>query len=653
MANDTGPAVLAAATRLGLAPRRWEGASGRLPATLLPALWIAPGGRLSIVVGRTDRFLLVAREDRAEPERVHAVALPGELHVFAGRDEALEGADRPLLPRLLSEHAGPIAGLAALSVLSSLASIALGLVVMIAFDMVIPGGQAAPLLALGAGFLGALACDVALRTMLARGIGRIGERAERQVLGLVFGKVLRLPLSAVTSQDPAAQVMRMRDLEASREVFTGPLPQLILQVPLVIVFLGVIWALAGLVVVVPLLILPVQVVFALFLVPRAREKERRAGLLAAERRRLILETLSHAGTLRATGAEAAWLARFRDISAAAAAAHARAARASHAVELVAQLGLPAAACGVAALGASLVIEGRITAGALVAAIMLSWRVIVPLQSFFLAVSRARQVADSVAQLHRLQALAEEPRPAPDAPRAKGQGRTLRLDGVVLRAPGGAPLLAGASLALPQGARVALTGPSGAGKSTLLRCALGLVPPQGGIVTLGGVNIAQLDPSALRARIGYLPQRPALIYGTVAQNLRLAAPGAEDAELADACEEVGILEDILALPEGFGTRLNDLDKARLPQSLLQGLALAQALLRRPEILLLDDPTRALDRAREERLAALLRRLHGQVGVLIVTHRPDLIRSCDRAFTLGQGVLRPLAPPAAAPRPETTP
>jgi ATP-binding cassette, subfamily C, bacterial LapB len=195
----------------------------------------------------SDERALPARRARGGrgPERVHAIALPGELHVFAGRDEALEGADRPLLPRLLSEHTGPIAGLAALSVLSGVTSIALGLVVMIAFDMVIPGGQAAPLLLLGAGFLGALACDLALRSMLARGLGRIGERAERRVLGLVFAKVLRLPLPAVTAQDPAAQVMRMRDLEASREVFTGPLPQLVLQVPLVVVFLGVIWALAG------------------------------------------------------------------------------------------------------------------------------------------------------------------------------------------------------------------------------------------------------------------------------------------------------------------------------------------------------------------------------------------------------------------------
>lgn len=654
MATDNGPAVIGAAMRLGLAPRPWAGRSVDLPAALLPALWIDTRGRLALVVGRSDRFLLVVREANAEPERVHAVSLPGELHVFAGQDEAREGRDRPLLRSLLSGHAGPIAGLLALSVLSSLASIALGLVVMIAFDMVIPGGQTGTLIALGIGFAGALAFDLALRAVLARGLGRIGERAERDILGLVFGKILRLPLSAVTAQDPAAQVMRMRELEASREIFTGPLPHLVLQVPLVIVFLAAIWAIAGPVVFVPLAILPVQLALALVLVPRAREEERRAGHLGTERRRLMLETITHAPTLRAIGAEAAWLERCRDISAAASAAQARATRASHAVELLAQLGLPIAACGIAALGASLVIDGRITAGALVAAIMLSWRVLVPLQSFLLAASRGRQVAESVQQLHRLQGLAEEPRPVADAPPARCEGRALRLEGVVLRGQGGTPLLAGASMLLPAGARVALTGPAGAGKSTLLRCALGLVPVQGGIVTLGGVNIAQFDPAELRMRIGYLPQRPALIYGTVAQNIRLAAPGADDAELAEACEEVGILEDILALPDGFATRLDDLDKARVPQSLLQGIALVQALLRRPDILLLDDPTRALDRGREERLAALLRRLHGRVGVLLVTHRADLIRSCDRAYALDQGTLRQVTPPSSsAPRPGSAP
>jgi ABC-type bacteriocin/lantibiotic exporter with double-glycine peptidase domain len=643
------PAVIGAATRLGLAPRRWQGRSHRLPAAVLPALWATPEGSLAVVVARTECHLLVEEAPGAPLRRVHAVAVPGSLYVFAGREEAELGEGWPLLRQLLAENASPIAGLLALSVLSSIASIALGLVVMIAFDMVIPGGQLAALALLGIGFVLAMAIDLAARIMLARGVGRLGERAERRVLGLVFEKVLRLPWQNLASQDPAAQVMRMREVESAREVFTGPLPHLLLQLPLALLFLLAIWALAGLVVVVPLALLPVQILAATILVPRARERERRAGLLSTERRRMMLETLSHAATLRAIGAEAAWLARFREISGAAAAAHAQAARAAHAVETVAQVGLPVAAAGMSTVGAALVIQGSISPGALVAAIMLAWRLLVPMQSFLLAASRARQVADSVRQLHRLQALRGEARPAVDAPNPVLRGHALRFEGIVCRAANGAPpVLAGVSLLVPQGARVAITGPSGAGKSTLLRVALGILAPQAGAVMLGGVNIAQLEPATLRARIGYLPQRPALIYGTIAQNLRLSAPLAEDGELSAACEAAGILEEIRALPEGFGTRLNDIAKESLPQSLRQGIALAQALLRRPDILLLDDPTLALDRAREARLQALLAQIHGQVSVLMVTHRADLIRGADAVYLLERGSLAAVDPAGPARR-----
>ncbi len=644
-------ALLGAAERLGLAPRPWTLGGAALPEALLPALWVGPQGDVGLVTARTRGFLAIEHAPGAAPRLVHATALPGSLHVFAGPGEAALAAGRPLLHALLAADAPAVGGLLALSALSSLASILLGLVVMVAFDLVIPGGDAGVLPALAAGVALALGFDVAARLLLARGLGRLGERAERRVLSAVFGKVMRLPWPAIAAQDPEVQLLRMRELETVRELFGGPLPHLVLQLPLVGLFLLAIWAVAGPVVLVPLALLPLQLLAALMLVPRARAAEREAAALAAERRRMMLETLAHAGTLRMAGLEGGWLDRFRGVSGAAAAAHARAARRAHGVELVAAAGLPLAAAGIAAFGAAQVIGGGITAGALVAAIMLSWRALVPMQSALVAASRGRQVADAVRQLHRLETLREEPRPPPDAPSPAPRGAALRFEAVVFRPRAEAPpVLAGASLVVEPGMRVALTGPAGAGKSTLLRLAIGLVQPQAGTISFGGVNIAQYDPAALRARIGYLPQRPGLIYGTIAQNLRLAAPAASDAELAEACAEVGILADLRALPGGLDTRIDDLAKDRLPDSLIRGIALAQALLRRPDLLLLDDPSRALDPAREARLAALLDRLHGQVGVLIATQRAALIRGCDAVHVLDRGLLAAADPP---PRPAARP
>ena len=195
-------AVLGAAHRIGLAPRPWRGRALDLPEAVLPALWIGPLGEVGLVTARSARYLHVERGPGSAPERLHAVALPCTLYVFAGPGETATGSGRPMLAALLAGDAGTIGGLLALSTLSSIASIALGLVVMIAFDFVIPGGDPKVLLALAGGVALALIGDLAARVLVARGIGRLGERAERRVLSAVFEKVMRLPWQGLAAAGP-------------------------------------------------------------------------------------------------------------------------------------------------------------------------------------------------------------------------------------------------------------------------------------------------------------------------------------------------------------------------------------------------------------------------------------------------------------------
>jgi len=642
-------AVLGALRRLGAEARPWTGSIRSLPQAVLPALLVSRDGSLAVILSRTEDSLLVETDPGARPERVRIGSARGTVHVFAGRDEAKVARGRPLLNAILAENGAAIVGVVALSLLAAIASIALGLVVMVLFDQVIPSGDASHLLMLAAGFAIALTADVAGRVLIADSLARIGSRAERRVLTAVFDKVIRLPWVNVAAQEATTQIARMREVEAARELFTGPLPQAMLHVPVVLLFLVAILAVGGALVLVPLVVLPLQALGAALLAPGARAREAASGSLSAERRRMMLETIHYAETLRLLHIDGPWTERFRDLSAGAAAAQAAATRASQAMQGLAQIGLPIAGASMAALGAWLVVHNSITPGALVTTIMLSWRVLVPMQSLVLIASRGRQVTEAVRQLHRLQQLREEPRPPPGAAMVVPRDHSLRFDRVVFRPSTGAePALAGVSLHVPEGARAAVTGPSGSGKSSLLRLALGLAQPQGGHVTLGGVNIAQFDPDQLRARIGYVPQRPGLIYGTIGQNLRLAEPAASDEELADACERIGILADIRSLPHGFETMLDDLTKHRLPQTLRQGIAIAQALLRRPVLLLLDDPVRLLDEAREAKLQALLDELHGSTTVLMVTHRPSQMRRADLLVVLDRGTLVSAGPPGA-PRP----
>ncbi len=188
-----------------------------------------------------------------------------------------------------------------------------------------------------------------------------------------------------------------------------------------------------------------------------------------------------------------------------------------------------------------------------------------------------------------------------------------------------------SFTVTPGETVALVGPSGSGKSTLLSTALGFVRPDAGRVTVGGADLAGLDLAEWRRRVAWVPQRPHLYAGTIAENVRLARPDADDAAVRRALRDAGALDFVDALPHGAGTVLGE-DGAGLSAGQRQRLALARAFLADRPVLLLDEPTAALDGATEAEVVAAVRRLAEGRTVLLVVHRPALLAVADQVVRL---------------------
>ncbi|MEV5337339.1 thiol reductant ABC exporter subunit CydD [Streptomyces sp. NPDC052676] len=212
---------------------------------------------------------------------------------------------------------------------------------------------------------------------------------------------------------------------------------------------------------------------------------------------------------------------------------------------------------------------------------------------------------------------------------------LTFEDVTVRYPGRATdAVSGVSLTVEPGETVALVGPSGAGKSTLLSVALGFVRPTEGRVRIGEADLADVDLEQWRARIAWVPQRPHLFAGTIAENVRLARPDADDDALRRALRDAGALEFVDALPQGVDTVLGE-DGAGLSAGQRQRLALARAFLADRPVLLLDEPTAALDGATEAEIVAAVRRLAAGRTVLLVVHRPALLDVADRVVRLGAG------------------
>ncbi|MFE4617949.1 thiol reductant ABC exporter subunit CydD [Streptomyces sp. NPDC056747] len=210
---------------------------------------------------------------------------------------------------------------------------------------------------------------------------------------------------------------------------------------------------------------------------------------------------------------------------------------------------------------------------------------------------------------------------------------LELDRVTVRHPGRAePALDAATLTVEPGETVALVGPSGVGKSTLLDVVLGFVAPEeGGSVRVGGEDLAALDLEAWRSRIAWVPQRPYLFAGTIAENVRLACPDASDEAVREALRDAGADGFVMGLPEGLDTPLGE-DGAGLSAGQRQRLALARAFLADRPLLLLDEPTAALDGETEAGVVDAVRRLAAGRTVLLVVHRPALLAVADRVVSL---------------------
>jgi PrtD family type I secretion system ABC transporter len=317
--------------------------------------------------------------------------------------------------------------------------------------------------------------------------------------------------------------------------------------------------------------------------------------------------------------------------------------------------------GVLALGAWLVINQQATPGVMLAATILSIRALAPIElaianwrGFIAARASFERLCDSLGSLPTKKALVDLPKPT----------RQLRVNSVSLTVPRAEALvLHDVSFALPAGSAVAVVGPSGSGKSTLARALVGIMPPVRGVIRIDGAALAQWDPHALGASIGFLPQDVALFRGTVAQNISRFAPELDAERLLAAAQQAGVHDLVLRLPNGYETEVGE-GGLMLSGGQRQRIALARALYGDPFLVVLDEPNSNLDNEGERALVRAIASVRQRGGIVVViAHRPALLAVVDYMLVLNEGrqqafgktdvVLPLLAPKPAAPRVAASP
>lgn len=607
----------------------------------LPCLFIPDRGPAMVLLQADARGRLVFDGRTGRTERQTGRGPRGTAYLFraAGAGDQAEAARGRWLAGVIRRFRGQFATVALINLVLYLTALISPLFIMAIYDRVITSRSIPTLEALALGALLALAGETALRSLRARTLAHIGVRLNMLVGLAVFRQILHLPPHLTERAKIGSQISRLKDFEFLREAFSGQMAMTVLELPFVLVFIVAMAVLTGWLAAVPVAAGALYAAVAALLAPAVRARVAASGRASVQRHAFLVEMVAEMRALKTSHAAATWLERFRTLSSEAAVANLRNAEMGALVGTIGQTMTIGTGLVTIALGAEMIVAGSLTVGALIAMMMLVWRVLGLLQGGFVALGRMEQMRASIGQIDKLMALrTEDPgRPAGEAP-PRIAGR-LTLSRVSMRySAQGDPVLLGISCDIRPGELIAVAGPDGAGKSTLLKVILGLYPPQAGTVLIDRVDIRQHDPIRLRKTIAYLPQENRMFFGTIAQNLRLAEPAASDAELVAAAEAAGILAAIRSLPDGFETRIGDQRSSQLPRMIQRGLPLARALIRQAPVNLFDEAIDALELEDDQAVARLLLSLRGRATTILVTHRPSYMRLADRMLVLDHGQLR---------------
>jgi ATP-binding cassette subfamily C protein LapB len=529
----------------------------------------------------------------------------------------------------------PVYGEVALAaVLINLFALASPLFVMNVYDRVVPNNAIETLWVLAIGVLTVFGFDFLLKVLRGYFVDTAGRACDVKLASAVFEQVMGMRLVA---KPASAGVLanNLRELETVRDFFSSASITALVDLPFLLLFIVAIWLLGGWVALVPAAAVPLVLGMGLLLqVPMNRAV--RAGLKeSAQKHGVLVEAINGLETIKSIGAEGRLQSRWeRFVALSARSANATRFFGSLTVHLT-SLAANLVTVGVVVVGVHEIAAGRLTMGALVACSILAGRAMAPLAQVAGVLSRYHQARAALANLDAVMRLPVERPPERrflHRPQLEGE---IELKNVTFTYPGQKlPALSGVSFRIEKGERVGLVGRVGSGKTTVEKLLLGLYEPESGLVLVDGTELRQIDPADLRRNIGCVSQDVFLFQGSLRENIALGAPHADDDAVLRAARIAGVDDFARRHPQGYDLPVGERGDT-LSGGQRQAIAVARALVLDPPILVLDEPTSAMDNTAESRLKA---RLAGELSgrtLLLITHRVSLLSLVDRLIVLEGG------------------
>jgi ATP-binding cassette subfamily C protein LapB len=635
-----------AAARAGLSARLVRRGLDDIPDLVLPAILLLDEREACVLLRRLENgALLIALPETGDGEQEIArdrLACRYSGHAIFARPahRADAGAETgPAQPRQwfwdAVRQSWPLYGeVLVASLLTSLFALAMPLFTMNVYDRVVPNHAMETLWALAIGVGLVIGFDLVMRTLRGYFVDVAGRRIDVTVSASVFERVLGIQMKARPASVGSLS-SQLHEFESVREFLTSATITTLIDLPFAVVFIAAMFWVGGPLAWVPLLTVPVVIGMSLALQGPLSRAVRASSACAAQRQAALVEALVGLETIKTLGAEGAAQRNWEQVIGQMAKLGLKSRLLSACVINVSLFAQQAASLAVVVLGVYLITEDRLTTGGLIACTILAGRALAPLSQMAALTTRYHQARTALAGLEKvMQWPVERPPEKHFVHRPKLRGE-IEFREVSFQYPGRAnAALDSVSFRIASGERVGLIGRIGSGKTTIEKLILGLYAPDSGSVLVDGAEVRQFDPTALRRDIGYVPQDVMLFSGTVRDNIIMAAPHADDEAVLRAARLGGVSDFIDRLPDGFDLRLGERGEG-LSGGQRQAIAIARAELLQPPVLLLDEPSSAMDNRTEELFKARLASALGDRTLVLVTHRGSLLSLVDRLIVMDQG------------------
>lgn len=508
------------------------------------------------------------------------------------------------------------------------------LFVMNVYDRVVPNNAIETLWALAIGVLILFGFDFLLRLLRTYFIEIAGKKADVLLSAHILEKVLGTHFSH-HPKSVGAFASRVREFETIRNFITSAVVSAFIDLPFVVLFLIVIAYIGGPIVWVPIVAIPLILIYAWFIQFKLKRLVSLTFLATAQKNATLVEALTNLETLKGLGAESKVLRKWESAVGTLAYWGVRWRFFSTSASTFASFVIQVSSVFVVIVGVYSIANNELTQGALIACVILVGRALAPLG----------QISGLLVQYHQSKLALESLEEIVNGEQERPDGRkfierlsfegSIEFKNVGFVYPNEShEIISSLSFKINPGEKVGVIGRIGSGKSTIEKLLIGLYRPTKGAVLIDGIDITQIDPAELRENIGYVPQESVLFYGNIRDNIAYKHQVISDEEIIRVAQVAGVSDFVDQHPKGYERMIGERGES-LSGGQRQAISIARGLVNSPPILLFDEPSMAMDNASESKLVARLKgELDGRTA-LIVTHKTTMLTLVDRVIVVDGG------------------